>query len=40
MGTGMDETNNNPWEKRRDVNICIEVNVQKVIDLIIERVAS
>ena len=40
MGTGMDKTDNNPWKKRRDVNICIEVNVEKVIDLIIERVAS
>ncbi len=40
MGTGMDKVNDNPWENRKDVNICIEVDVQKVINLITERVAS
>ena len=40
MGTGMDKIDNNPWENRREVNICINVNKEKVIDLIIERVAS
>ena len=40
MGTGMDKIENNPWENRREVNICIEVDVKKVIDLIIRRVAS
>ena len=40
MGTGMDKTNENPWENRRNINICIEVQKEKVIDLIIERVAS
>ena len=40
MGTGMDKTNHNPWANRRNVNICNEVNVEKVIALIIERIAS
>jgi len=40
MGTGMDQLDHNPWENRRNVNICIEVDEEKVIDLIIERVAS
>ena len=40
MGTGMDKTNDNPWENRRSVNICTEVNVEKVIDLIVERIGS
>ena len=40
MGTGMDKTKHNPWENRRSVNICTEVNVDKVIDLIIQRIGS
>ncbi len=40
MGTGMDQLDHNPWENRRNVNICIEVDEEQVIDLIIERVAS
>ena len=40
MGTGMNQLDYNPWENRRNVNICIEVDEEKVIDLIIERVAS
>tara|TARA_B100000029_G_scaffold515767_1_gene624558 strand:- start:1731 stop:2717 length:987 start_codon:yes stop_codon:yes gene_type:complete len=40
MGTGMDKTNDNPWKNRRDVNICIEVDSEKVIELIKERVGS
>ena len=40
MGTGMDQLDDNPWENRRNVNICIEVDEEKVIDLIIKRVAS
>ncbi len=40
MGTGMDKTDNNPWGNRRKINICINVEKDKVIDLIIKRIAS